>query len=109
MTVAERLSERERLYPVRKQTAARVPTTGVKVDNQASDTSTVLEVRAPDQVGLLHRITAALFESKLDVVSARVSTLGELVVDAFYVREAEGKVTDPARLSEITTAIEAAL
>jgi [protein-PII] uridylyltransferase len=109
MTVAERLAERERLYPVRKQSAARVPSTRVQVDNLASDTSTVLEVRAPDQVGLLHRITAALFESKLDVVSARVSTLGELVVDSFYVREAEGKVTDPVRLSEVTAAIEAAL
>jgi len=44
------------------------------------------------------------------VVSARVSTLGELVVDAFYVREGAGtKVTDPGRLDQITTAIWASL
>ena len=55
----------------------------------------MLEVRAPDEIGLLHRITRALFEADLDVVSARVSTLGEMVVDAFYVRESGGtKVTD---------------
>jgi [protein-PII] uridylyltransferase len=80
------------------------------VDNDASESATVLEVRAPDEVGLLHRITRVLFEASLDVVSARVSTLGELVVDAFYVREARGeKVTDPDRLGQIIAAIWASL
>ncbi len=42
------------------------------------------------------------------MVSARVSTLGEMVVDAFYVRESGGsKVTDADRLSEITKEIRA--
>ena len=40
------------------------------------------------------------------MVSARVSTLGEIVVDAFYVRESDGaKVTDEGRLSAITRAL----
>ena len=53
----------------------------------------------PTRIGLLHRITRALFEADLDVVSARVSTLGDMVVDAFYVRESGGsKVTDDSRL-----------
>ncbi|HEY3844706.1 MAG TPA: [protein-PII] uridylyltransferase [Acidimicrobiales bacterium] len=110
LAIGERLSERERVYPVRRQRAAHVLGTDVSVDNEASETSTVLEVRAPDEVGLLHRITRALFDAQLDVVSARVSTLGELVVDAFYVREATGeKVTEPRRLAEISEAIWAAL
>jgi [protein-PII] uridylyltransferase len=76
------------------------------VDNDASETATVLEVRAPDEIGLLHRITRSLFDSGLDVVSARVSTLGEMVVDAFYVREpGVGKVTDRERLGHITGAV----
>jgi [protein-PII] uridylyltransferase len=55
---------------------------------------------------MLHRITRALFDAGLDVVSARVSTLGEMVVDAFYVRQpGVGKVTDAVRLEEITTAL----
>jgi len=79
----------------------------VTVDNDASETATVLEVRAPDEIGLLHRITRALFDAGLDVVSARVSTLGEMVVDAFYVRESAGtKLADPNRLSAVTVAIE---
>jgi [protein-PII] uridylyltransferase len=106
----ERLSARGRAYPAPRRSAAYVPGADVRVDNDASESATVLEVRAPDEVGLLHRITLVLFEASLDVVSARVSTLGELVVDAFYVREAMGsKVTDPERLTEITSAIWASL
>jgi len=108
--LGDRLDERQRLYPAPRPTAARVPSTKVTVDNHASDTSTVLEVRAPDQIGLLHRITTALYETRLDVVSARVATLGELVIDSFYVREASGaKVTDDDRLTEVTAAIAASL
>ncbi len=88
------------------RSAAHLPGSDVSVDNEASQTATVLEVRAPDEIGLLHRITRALFDAGLDVVSARVSTLGEMVVDAFYVRESGGsKVTDASRLSEITAEI----
>jgi [protein-PII] uridylyltransferase len=108
--IEQRLFERGRVYPAPRRSAAHVPGADVRVDNDASERATVLEVRAPDEIGLLHRITRVLFEASLDVVSARVSTLGELVVDAFYVREAMGaKVTDPDRLSEITAAIWASL
>ncbi len=110
LALGERLSERERVYPLRRGSAAHLPESDVSVDNEASETATVLEVRAPDEIGLLHRITATLFDAGLDVVSARVSTLGEMVVDAFYVRESGGsKVTDASRLSEITRQIEAEL
>jgi [protein-PII] uridylyltransferase len=63
----------------------------------------VIDVRAPDEVGLLHRVTTALFELDLDVVAARVVTLGQEVVDAFYVRDrlGGGKVADPERLRRI--------
>ncbi len=107
LAIGERLSERERTYPLRRRSAAYPPVSDVTVDNDASETATVLEVRAPDEIGLLHRITRALFEADLDVVSARVSTLGEMVVDAFYVRASGGgKVSDAERLSAITAAIE---
>ncbi len=110
LAIGERLSERERIYPLRRGSAAHLPGSDVSVDNEASETATVLEVRAPDEIGLLHRITRTLFDAGLDVVSARVSTLGEMVVDAFYVRESGGsKVTDASRLTEITRQIEAEL
>lgn len=46
---------------------------------------TVVEVRAADQIGVLHRITTALLSCGLDVPSAHCSSLGADVVDAFYV------------------------
>ena len=107
LALGEQLSERERIYPLRRRSAAHLPESDVSVDNDASETATVLEVRALDEIGLLHRITRALFEAGLDVVSARVSTIGEMVVDAFYVRESGGdKVVDLERLSAITAALE---
>ncbi len=110
LALGERLSERERIYPLRRGSAAHLPRSDIKVDNEASDTATVLEIRALDEIGMLHRITRALFDAGLDVVSARVSTLGEMVVDAFYVRDSSGsKVTDVIRLSEITQKIAAEL
>ncbi len=110
VAIGELLSERERVYPRPRISAAHLPGSDVSVDIEASEKATVFEVRAPDEIGLLHRITRALFEEDLDVVSARVSTLGEMVVDAFYVRESSGaKVTDQGRLVAISDAISAEL
>jgi [protein-PII] uridylyltransferase len=110
VSIGELLSERERVYPRPRTSAAHLPGLDVSVDIEASEKATVFEVRAPDEIGLLHRITRTLFEEDLDVVSARVSTLGEMVVDAFYVRESNGaKVTDTGRLSAISGAIRAEL
>ena len=67
----------------------------VRLLDDASDTATVVEVRAADSVGVLHRITAALTSAGLDVRTAHISTLGADVVDAFYVVGPDGgKVVD---------------
>jgi UTP:GlnB (protein PII) uridylyltransferase len=50
-----------------------------------------------------------LADRGLDVVAAKVQTLGEQVVDVFYVRETDGaKPVDPARLAALREALEAA-
>ena len=65
------------------------------VDN-ASSTATVVEVRAHDEPGLLWRIGRALGECGLNVMAARVETLGAEAVDVFYVTDAAGALlTDP--------------
>ena len=62
-------------------------------DNDASDRATVIDVRAPDGIGLLYRVTRALALCGVDIRSAKVSTLGYEVVDAFYVADVgAGKV-----------------
>ena len=71
-----------------------------------SHTSTVIEVRAPNRIGVLHRIARALAEVGLDIRHATVQTLGEDVVDTFYVRtRSGGRVTDPFHRAEIERAV----
>jgi len=50
----------------------------------AATAATVLELRASDTPGLLFRVARALEDVGADVRSARISTLGGEVVDAFY-------------------------
>ena len=71
-------------------------------DNDASMTATVVEVEGLDRPGLLFDVTRALFESRLSISSAIVSTYGERAMDVFYVRDGFGhKVTHPERLKAV--------
>ena len=58
---------------------------GVEVDNAASQVFSVVEVHAPDRVGLLYRITRALYDLGLDIHHAKVATYPEGALDVFYV------------------------
>jgi [protein-PII] uridylyltransferase len=106
LAVEERLAERTRTYRSHRPTAPELVSTQVVVDNTASEMATVVEVRAEDVVGQLHRITRAFVDRGLDVASAKVSTFGSAVVDAFYVRGPDGgKVTDPAEIQALEQAL----
>ena len=108
LPLTDRLTARETAYAGRPgRTVA--PST-VRLVDDASDAATVVEVRAPDALGVLHRITAALDASGLDVRSAHISTLGADVVDAFYIVGADGKkLTDPLVRAHVQSAVLAAL
>jgi [protein-PII] uridylyltransferase len=106
LAIEARLAERARTYRRRSGRSASPAVPHVLVDNTASSNATVLEVRAPDRVGVLHRITKALADMQLDIRHARVQTLGHEVVDTFYVRDASGsKVVDPFHVKEIERAV----
>jgi [protein-PII] uridylyltransferase len=76
----------------------------------ASQTATVVEVRAHDAPGLLWRIGRALGDCGLDVRAARVETLGAEAVDVFYVAGADGgPVTDAATRGLIAAQVLSAL
>ena len=94
----ERLDKREAAYA--RPVASAPPV--VRLVDDASQTATVVEVRAPDSLGVLHRLTAALDECGLDVRTAHVSTLGDDVVDAFYVAGPDGgPLIDPVLRGEV--------
>jgi [protein-PII] uridylyltransferase len=78
----------------------------VSVDNRASATSTVIEIRAADAIGLLYRITRTLADFHLDIRHAKALTLGPEVVDTFYVvTEEQDKVQDGDDVAEIERAL----
>ncbi len=83
---------------------------GVYIDNNVSDTHTVIDVEAPDRIGLLYDITSAFFDLGLDLSVARVATDVRQARDAFYVTDRAGKkITDSSRIQEIRTRMEEVL
>ena len=82
----------------------------VSFDNGVSATHTVIDIEAPDRIGLLYDIASALFDLGLDISVARIATDGRQARDAFYVADREGnKIEDPLRKREICTKLEEAL
>jgi [protein-PII] uridylyltransferase len=74
----------------------------VLIDNNASDTFTVIEVNGRDRPGLLYRLTRCLSDLNLQISSAKISTFGQRAVDVFYVKDQFGlKVESEARLKSI--------
>jgi [protein-PII] uridylyltransferase len=109
LALRARVAERARRYERRAKPPPDARTT-VTFDNDVSDTATVIDVQTVDGVGVLFRVTAALAEFDLDIRTARVNTMGTLVLDAFYVRDRTGrKLVDVATLDEIALAVRDAL
>ena len=76
----------------------------VEFDNQASNRFTVVEISARDRPALLHHLARALFEARLIVQSAHITTYGERAVDTFYVTDLLGdKLDAAARLKDVET------
>jgi [protein-PII] uridylyltransferase len=90
LSLADRLRDKERAYAPHHD-GERLPPTVLWFDDAATD-ATVVEFRGDDSIGLLCRVTAALERCGLDVRSARVSSLGGSVVDAFYVTTRDGQL-----------------
>jgi len=100
-TLAHQVAEKRAHYPPPSSPS---PVT-VKVDNDASDFYTVVEVGAPDRIGLLFDITQTLADLELDVHVAKVATYTGRVIDAFYVRHVDGtKVKEPDQVAKIESA-----
>jgi [protein-PII] uridylyltransferase len=81
----------------------------VRFDQEASALATVVEVKAPDQPGLAYTLAHTLAEQGLDILSARIATAKALALDAFYVRDGEGRKLDPDTMGTVETALLAAI
>ncbi|MGF7238886.1 MAG: [protein-PII] uridylyltransferase [Frankia sp.] len=103
LDLSSRLAGREQAYANVKRWAEPAPPQ-VLFDDSSS--MTVIEVRAPDGLGVLYRIVRALADADLDVSTAVVATLGLDVVDAFYVRDRDGTgPLTPERREQVSEAV----
>jgi len=109
LNVADALARRPPPRRIRKVLPLPAPGVRVIIDNDAATRATVVEVRAPDAPGALHRITAAIASLDLDIISARVATLGNAVVDTFYVHAGGAKLPRTTDAEQVRRAIEDAL
>jgi [protein-PII] uridylyltransferase len=98
--LAAKVDERRRAYaPIAKPAPFDVQ---VDVQAEESETDTLVEVYADDDVGLLYRLASVFTELSLDVRIAKVATLGKRVVDVFYVRDSDGrKIDDPDTVARL--------
>jgi len=99
----------EDLLGSRPVSASDTPAVHVLIDNAASQFFSVVEVRAPDEVGLLYRIANALHREQLDIHHARIATHPEGALDVFYVRTLSGRKLSDPEASHVAAALTARL
>ena len=107
LALEARLAQRARAYKTApKRRAGEQVTPQVTVHNDASASASVVEVRVGNATGVLYRIARAFLDLQLDIRHAKVQTLGDEVVDSFYVVDQHGdKLAGEERVGEIRRAV----
>jgi [protein-PII] uridylyltransferase len=84
------LSKRNESNGIKQKVIPRV-SGEVKINNQDSDFYTIVEVIGEDRLGILYEVTQALTDHGCDIHFARISTLGNRIVDVFYIQDEWGE------------------
>ncbi len=101
ISITHLLSQREEAGWLKKKVVPKV-TAEVKVNNRDSDFYTIVEITGQDRLGILYHITKALTDFGCDIHFARISTLGNRVVDVFYVQDEWGeKIVEPEKINHL--------
>jgi [protein-PII] uridylyltransferase len=99
-----------RRNPDFSRTAAFAIEPAVMLDNDASETSTVVEASGRDRPGLLAALARTIADAGLNILSAHIDGYGERAVDAFYVTGPDGaKLSDARKGNALKAALLAAL
>jgi [protein-PII] uridylyltransferase len=73
----------------------------VACDNEASQSSTLIEVHAVDEPGLAYKIASALAALGLDIVCAKIATEKSDALDVFYVTDGDGMKLSQSRMQSV--------
>jgi [protein-PII] uridylyltransferase len=92
--IEEMFEQYEKKWKFRKKVMGSVEKE-VVFENKDLFDYTIIDVSAPDSLGLLYRITKTLSDLKLNIYSAKIATKVDGIIDSFYVKNINGnKVTD---------------
>jgi [protein-PII] uridylyltransferase len=76
--------------------------TQIRLDNDTSETRTIIEIETEDRLGLLYVIAQTLAELELDITTARICTEKGAAIDNLYIHEIGGeKILSPERQKAI--------
>jgi [protein-PII] uridylyltransferase len=108
LAISHRLGLGHRLYQKLASTSRRKELQGrqesrVVIDNDTSETYTVIEVYAPDRPGQLYHITQTLADFGINIHKAFIATEVERLIDVFYVLDMrKEKIVDQEFRQEVT-------
>jgi len=94
--VAARLRGRER--GVQSKSSIRFPPV-VRVSNESSSRYTILDIVAPNALGLLHRISRVIADHRCDVDLVLIATEGGKAIDVFHLTQRGAKLTEAEQLA----------
>ncbi|MFZ8983759.1 MAG: ACT domain-containing protein, partial [Steroidobacteraceae bacterium] len=83
--------------------------TGVSFSRDSSGRWTILELVSADRPGLLSEIGKVLWQQGLNLLGAKIMTVGERAEDVFYLTDGDGSLLTPERQQVVTDALIAAL
>jgi [protein-PII] uridylyltransferase len=77
--------------------------TRIAIDNKTHPTYTLIEIQAPDRLGLLYDILSCLDRENVLIALSRINTQDGAAIDTFYVidRSTRAKITDSDRITAI--------
>jgi [protein-PII] uridylyltransferase len=100
------VSRRIKQFPLKiLRTAATQADPVVTIDNSSSGNTTIIEIKTPDNFGILHKIVQVFIKSGINIRSARLSTRADQAMDVFYVTNAENRKISVSILQELNANI----
>ena len=85
--------------------------TRIAVDNKTHPIYTLIEIQAPDRLGLLYDILTCLDRESVSIALSRINTQDGAAIDTLYVvdRSTSAKITDSQRITAIQQHLQSAI